>query len=356
MCISMPIISMYLPAQYAVSLDIIMWIRILYYRYIWLIVVNWRSRLRFRVGIRFRFRFRLGFHMTFSLRLLAHVVMSLCNHALSIMCHCCCQHLHNLHLCAAIPVTALIIQTSYFTDISICGIWQNSGYSTCYFKLFCMLCTPWCDVSGDVYHLMQCCDATSNYDITYEHPWCHLWCHHYIIGTAYIKVLHGTYWGSVNFGSSLLRWGTHACRDWWTDTPAFLEPTSFKDNWLGCCLLLPWASTLCQCLYTFWRHTVSAAILSPSTISAGPLYLWLVPVCTIFIVLIGLHLRKHLATGVAPFCLVSCTSQFLASLGGHQLNTSGPNHGPCSTLVATQVFKCSYDKREMSITALYLEG
>ena len=72
--------------------------------------------------------------------------------------------------------------------------------------------------------------------------------------------------------------------------------------------------------------------------------LWLVPMCTIFIKLIGLHLRKCFATGVAPFCLMSHTSQFLASLGGCQLNTSGPNHGPCSTLVATQVFKCSYGK------------
>ena len=58
-------------------------------------------------------------------RFLAHLVMSLCNHALSIMCHCCChhqchwQHQHHWHLCTAIPVTALIIETSYLTDIFI---------------------------------------------------------------------------------------------------------------------------------------------------------------------------------------------------------------------------------------------
>ena len=28
--------------------------------------------------------------------------------------------------------------------------------------------------------------------------------------------------------------GTHAYRDWCTDVPTFLEPTSFKHNWLGC--------------------------------------------------------------------------------------------------------------------------
>ena len=50
---------------------------------------------------------------------------------------------------------------------------------------------------------------------------------------------------------------------------------------------------------------VSAAILSPSTVSAGPLYLRLVPMCTIFIML-GLHHRKSLATGVAP--LLPCIS------------------------------------------------
>ena len=46
----------------------------------------------------------------------------------------------------------------------------------------------------------------------------------------------------------------------------FWRPTSFKDNWLGCCLLLPWAYTLCGCLYTFWECPMSTTILSTSTI------------------------------------------------------------------------------------------
>ena len=45
---------------------------------------------------------------------LAHLVMSLCNHALSIMWCCCCWH---WHLCTALPVTALIIETSYLANI-----------------------------------------------------------------------------------------------------------------------------------------------------------------------------------------------------------------------------------------------
>ena len=88
---------------------------------------------------------------------------------------------------------------------------------------------------------------------------------------------------------------------------------------------------------------MSAAVLLPSTISAGPPYFQLVPMCTIFIIL-GLHRRKCLTTGVAPWHLASGTSQFLASLGGCQLNMSSPNHGPHSTLVVTQVFKCGYRK------------
>ena len=47
---------------------------------------------------------------------LAHLVMSLCNHALSIMCHCHCCH-HHWHLCTALPVTGLIIEASYLTNI-----------------------------------------------------------------------------------------------------------------------------------------------------------------------------------------------------------------------------------------------
>ena len=49
---------------------------------------------------------------------LAHLVMSLCNHALSIMwcCHCWCLH-HHWHLCTALLVTALIIETFYLANI-----------------------------------------------------------------------------------------------------------------------------------------------------------------------------------------------------------------------------------------------
>ena len=56
---------------------------------------------------------------------LAHLVMSLCNHALSVMCRCRCHHHlchqrpchRHLHLCTALPVTALIIETSYLANI-----------------------------------------------------------------------------------------------------------------------------------------------------------------------------------------------------------------------------------------------
>ena len=54
---------------------------------------------------------------------LAYLVMSLCNHALSVMCrcHCHCRHHHHRcqhwHLCTALPVTGLIIETSYLTNL-----------------------------------------------------------------------------------------------------------------------------------------------------------------------------------------------------------------------------------------------
>ena len=53
---------------------------------------------------------------------LAYMLMSLCNHDLSIVCHChhcwCCHHHHHHHhwchhLWTAVPVTALLIETSY---------------------------------------------------------------------------------------------------------------------------------------------------------------------------------------------------------------------------------------------------
>ena len=53
-----------------------------------------------------------------NLRYLAHLVISLCNHALSVVwCgHCCHWHQHR-HLCTALPVAALIIETSYLANI-----------------------------------------------------------------------------------------------------------------------------------------------------------------------------------------------------------------------------------------------
>ena len=56
---------------------------------------------------------------------LAHLVMSLCNHALSIVCHCRCRRRlcrrrpcrRRRRLCTALPVTALIIETSYLANI-----------------------------------------------------------------------------------------------------------------------------------------------------------------------------------------------------------------------------------------------
>ena len=46
-----------------------------------------------------------------------NLVMSLHNHALSVICHCHCSwHVH-CHLCTSVPVTALIIETSYLVNI-----------------------------------------------------------------------------------------------------------------------------------------------------------------------------------------------------------------------------------------------
>ena len=50
--------------------------------------------------------------------LLAHLVMSLCNHALSVMWCCHCLR-HRRRLCTALPVTALIIETSYLAIYAV---------------------------------------------------------------------------------------------------------------------------------------------------------------------------------------------------------------------------------------------
>ena len=45
---------------------------------------------------------------------LAHLVMSPCNHALSVVCRCRCRR---RRLCTALPVTGLIIEALYLTNI-----------------------------------------------------------------------------------------------------------------------------------------------------------------------------------------------------------------------------------------------
>ena len=77
------------------------------------------------------------------LRFLAHLVMSLCNHALSVMwcCRLCHWHWHWWcwrHLCTALPVTALIIETLYLANIcsytpSICT-WNIRSMWHVFFK------------------------------------------------------------------------------------------------------------------------------------------------------------------------------------------------------------------------------
>ena len=69
---------------------------------------------------------------------LAHLVMSLCNHALSVV-WCCCRHLRcRQHLCTALPVIALIIETSYLANIcsytpNICT-WNIRSMWSIFFK------------------------------------------------------------------------------------------------------------------------------------------------------------------------------------------------------------------------------
>ena len=92
----------------------------------------------------------IGVHMIgqgrclFLLFFLAHLVMSLCNHALSVVCRCrrrLCRRrpCHwRRHLCTALPVTALIIETSYLANIcsytpSICT-WNIRSMWHIFFK------------------------------------------------------------------------------------------------------------------------------------------------------------------------------------------------------------------------------
>ena len=228
-----------------------------------------------------------------------------------------------------------------------------------------MWCTPWCTISGHAHHLMWCCDVSSNYDITYEHPWCHLWCHllHYchmhaqpIKGaTWHLSGVHG--FGSIHLvhpfiGEVLVYAGIYVlkCLCFWS-----LLPSEIID-WVVVCYCHEHPHHIDT--FTHSRSVPWAlAILSTSTISAGPLYLWLVPVCTIFITLIGLHHRKHLATGVAPCHLAHLThhNSWCPWVGTNWIwvaqimDLVPPWLWPKSSSVAT-------GKREMSIMLSYLEG
>ena len=100
---------------------------------------------------------------------LAHFVMSLCNHALSVVCHCrrhWCQH---QHLCTALPVTGLIIEASYLTNIcsyapSICtwnikSMWHiflNGGHFSKF--LYLALLSTWLNLEPS--YLAQLCTYT----------------------------------------------------------------------------------------------------------------------------------------------------------------------------------------------------
>ena len=79
--------------------------------------------------------------------LLAHLVVSLCNYALSglCLCHwhhlcpcpCLCLHPHPRYLCTAVPVIALIIETSYLTNICI------YSPSICTYIILLLWCIFW---------------------------------------------------------------------------------------------------------------------------------------------------------------------------------------------------------------------
>ena len=102
-------------------------------------------------------------------------------------------------------------------------------------------------------------------------------------------------------------------------------------------------------------HPVSITSITLCAVFTGLSSFWLVPMSTVPSVK-GLHLRKRIATGVTHRPPTWHTSQFLASLGGHQLIANGPNHGKYSTLVKTQVCKCVVRQEEVSHTLSYQES
>ena len=104
---------------------------------------------------------------------LAHLVMSLCNHALSVVCRCRCQHLRRCRhrcLCTALPVTGLIIEASYLINIcsyapSICT-WNIKSMCHAYFLngghfskfLYLALLSTWLNLEPS--YLAQLCTYT----------------------------------------------------------------------------------------------------------------------------------------------------------------------------------------------------
>ena len=122
---------------------------------------------------------RSSFMSLFIVSFLAHLVMSLCNHALSVVCHCRChRHLrlrcclcHHWHwrLCTALPVTDLIIEASYLTNIcsyapsictwilSQCDIYfLNGGHFSKF--LYLALLSTWLNLEPS--YLAQLCTYT----------------------------------------------------------------------------------------------------------------------------------------------------------------------------------------------------
>ena len=124
---------------------------------------------------------------------------------------------------------------------------------------------PWCGMSGNMHHHSWHCNEKSYYDVTYEQPWHHVWCHHYVIGQAYKRCHMAPIGVHLFISVPLLRWGTHACRDWCADAPAFLEPTSSKNSWLGCyycCEHLHCADAFTHSVSILWAPPYSCLVPS----------------------------------------------------------------------------------------------
>ena len=147
-------------------------------------------------------------HFIVFFQFLAHLAcmpMSLCNHDLSIMCHCChcwCHHHHHCwcHLCTAVPVIALPIETSYlahaWTYISSICTWNIGVNVTYIFEMAAILakflmwlsCPTW--LSLEPSYLAQLCIYTG---ATYRIKIMHL---QIIFLKLWIKKIHFALFGS----------------------------------------------------------------------------------------------------------------------------------------------------------------